>query len=197
MIGMLFRMYVCAMRIAAMPRNWLYCLAKGVRYDVTWWFCGLPLIQRRRGAAIRIGRRFKACSDPKMNSIGVFQRVMLKANSHGARISIGDDVGLSGCVISAMRSVSIGDRVLIGSGALVTDSDAHPISAEMRRRGEEGKIAPVVIEDDVFIGARAMILKGVRLGRGCVIGAGAVVTRDVPPGKIYAGNPAREIGEIK
>lgn len=197
MIRILFKMYVRAMRIAAVPRNWLYCRAKGVRYDATWQFCGLPLIQRRRGAVIRIGRRFKACSNPKMNSIGVFQRVMLKANSHESRISIGDDVGVSGCIISAMLSVSVGNRVLIGSGALITDSDAHPLSVEKRLMGEAGKAVPVVIEDDVFIGARAIILKGVRIGRGCVIGAGAVVTRDVPPGKIYAGNPAREIREIK
>ena len=53
---------------------------------------------------------------------------------------------------------------------------------------------PVFIEDDVFIGARAMVLKGVRIGKGAVVGAGAVVTKDVPPNAIVAGNPARVVG---
>ena len=195
MKAILVRLYFLSFRIVATPRNWLYCLLKGVRYDPTWWFCGLPLIQRRRKSMIEIGRRFKACSSPKWNSLGVFQKVFLMAGMPGARIVIGDDVGVSGCVISAAQLVSIGNRVLIGSGALVMDSDAHPLSAEARRTvGGVGKTMPVFIEDDVFIGARAMVLKGVRIGKGAVVGAGAVVTKDVPPNAIVAGNPARVVG---
>ena len=193
----MFKTYVVAMRVFAMPRNWTYCLLHGVKYDASWRFCGLPIIDRRRGAIIKIGRCFKACSDPKWNSLGVFQKVTIKAGMPGSKIEIGDNVGVSGCTIAASKSITVGNRVLIGSGALITDSDAHPLDWRVRQMGGCGKTDPVVIEDDVFIGARAMILKGVRLGRGCVIGAGAVVTHDVPPEKIYAGNPAREIGEIK
>lgn len=188
---MLIRLYFMLNRLVAVPRDWTFCILQGMRYDATWRFLGLPLVQRRRGASIAIGRRFTVCSNPKWNSIGVFQRVMLKANTHEALIEIGDDVGLSGCTIAASKSIKVGNRVLIGSGALITDSDAHPLDPEARQRGESGASMPIVIEDDVFIGARAIILKGVVLGKGCVVGAGAVVAKSVPAGAIVVGNPAR------
>ncbi len=91
----------------------------------------------------------------------------------------------------------IGNRVLIGSGALITDNDAHPVHVVPRRYSKE-KIGalPVVIEDDVFIGARAIILKGVHIGKGAVVGAGAVVSKDVPALSIVAGNPATIMGKV-
>lgn len=191
MRSQLVRVYLSFLRLAAIPRDWIFCTLHGLGYDSSWRFRGLPLVQRRRGASIAIGRRFEACSSPKWNSIGVFQKVMLKANTHEARIEIGDDVGLSGCAIAASKSIKIGNRVLVGSGALITDSDAHALETEARAHGEPGASAPVVIEDDVFIGARAIILKGVTLGRACVVGAGAVVTKDVPAETIVVGNPAK------
>lgn len=186
-------LYFKVLRIGTIPRNWIFCSMHGIGFDLTWMLRGLPFIQKRLGAEISIGKRFIACSSHRWNSIGVFQKVMLKANTHEARIEIGDDVGLSGCTIAASKSIKIGNRVLVGSGALITDSDAHALEAEARAHGEPGASAPVVIEDDVFIGARAIILKGVTLGRACVVGAGAVVAKDVPAGAIVAGNPARVI----
>jgi acetyltransferase-like isoleucine patch superfamily enzyme len=74
------------------------------------------------------------------------------------------------------------------------DTDFHPLDPERRRNDPlDGATRPVVIEDDVFIGMNSLILKGVRLGKGCVIGAGSVVTHDVPAGAVAAGNPARII----
>jgi len=120
---------------------------------------------------------------------------MLTATGAGSEIVIGDDVGMSGCSITAVTSVKIGNRVLIGSGVLIVDNDAHPLSPAGRRYGREGVgVAPVRIEDDVFIGARAIVLKGVTIGTGAVIGAGSVVTHDVPAYSIAAGNPAKVIG---
>jgi len=83
--------------------------------------------------------------------------------------------------------------VLIGSGCLITDSDAHPIDPDERRLGRGGLSKPIVIEDDVFIGARASILKGVSIGKGAVGGAGTVVTHDVAPRSRVAGNPMKVI----
>lgn len=104
---------------------------------------------------------------------------------------------MSGCSITALQRVVVGNRVLIGSGALIMDSDAHPLHPDDRARGESPRNCPVEIADDVFIGARATILKGVRIGTGAVIGAGAVVTGEVPAGMIAVGNPARVVGEVK
>ena len=70
----------------------------------------------------------------------------------------------------------------------------HPLNAELRRREEFGK--PVKIGSDVWVGGGAIILPGVRVGSRCVIGAGSVVTRDVPDGVFAAGNPCRVIREI-
>lgn len=197
MRGMLTWLYFRMLRVAAMPRNWLYCALSGVRYEVSWIFCGLPLIQKRRGSIIVIGHNFKACSDPKWNSIGVYQRVILKTGRPDARLVIGDNVGVSGCTIAASTSIRIGDYVQIGSGALITDSDAHPLAWKARRANHPGISQPIEIGDDVFIGARAIILKGVTIGRGAIVGAGAVVAHDVPPFAVVAGNPAKIIKSVQ
>jgi acetyltransferase-like isoleucine patch superfamily enzyme len=68
---------------------------------------------------------------------------------------------------------------------------------EERRRGDCCSAEPIVIENDVFIGARVIILKGVVVGQGSVVGAGAVVTRDVPRYSIFAGNPGRVVGQVR
>jgi acetyltransferase-like isoleucine patch superfamily enzyme len=116
--------------------------------------------------------------------------------SPNGSIIIGHGTGISGASISARSKITIGENVLIGAGACLWDHDFHPVEATTRKDFSPDEIgaAPIVIQDDVFIGARALILKGVKIGRGAVVGAGAVVTRDVEPGAIVAGNPARVVG---
>ena len=185
-------------RFCILPLYWLYGIWSGVRFKRSWVLHGLPLIKRSgTGSAIDIGEKFVACSMSITNAIGVNQRVVIRTVADGAMIVIGDNVGVSGCTISAAKSIIIGSRVLIGSGALIMDNDAHSMRADERAVGVKGAAAPVVIEDDVFIGARAIVLKGVRIGKGAVIGAGAVVTKNVPEFTIVAGNPARKIGETR
>jgi len=179
-------------------RDLFFCWIRGVKWFPDWRLRGLPLIQKKgRGSVIQIGRAFTACSDPRWNSLGVFQRVTLKTVGHGAKLIIGDHVGISGCTISAATSITIGNHVLVGSGCLITDSDAHPVNPDERRSGGGGKSKPVIIEDDVFIGARAIVLKGVTIGRGSVIGAGSVVAKSIPPYSIAVGNPAKVIGDSR
>ena len=183
------------MYVPYMPRDILFCWWKGLRWHADWRFWHLPLISIKGcGSVITIGSRFVACSDAAHNSLGVFQRVIIKTVGHGASIVIGDNVGVSGCTISAASAVTIGSHVMLGSGCLVTDSDAHPVDPEERRQGGTGVSKPIVIEDDVFIGARAIILKGVTIGRGSVVGAGAVVSRSVPAYSVVVGNPAKVVG---
>ncbi len=180
------------------PRDMIFCLCKGLRWQSGWRLYGLPLIQRKgRGSKIRIGRGFVACSDPRKNSLGVFQRVTIKTIAHGAEVFIGDDVAVSGCSIVAEGSIKIGNRVLIGSGALITDHDGHAIDPVERANGRRGVVRSVVLEDDVFVGGRAIVLKGVTIGEGSIVGAGAVVTKSVPPFTIVAGNPARPVGLVR
>jgi maltose O-acetyltransferase len=111
----------------------------------------------------------------------------------GAELTVGEQTFLNyGSSLSAHEKVSIGRNCLIGSYVNILDSDYH----DMLDRTQPGESAPVIIEDDVWIANRALILKGVRIGRGSVIGAGAVVTRDVPPGCFAAGVPARVIRRL-
>jgi acetyltransferase-like isoleucine patch superfamily enzyme len=98
-----------------------------------------------------------------------------------AKLSIGKGTYLNRNVhIVVGESVSIGRRTKIGWDVVILDTDLHGHS------GQPAVAKPVVIEDDVWIGCRALILKGVRIGRGAVIGAGAIVTKDVPPLAVVA-----------
>jgi acetyltransferase-like isoleucine patch superfamily enzyme len=103
------------------------------------------------------------------------------------------------CGFNVARSVRVGRHCYIASGVSVVDMDGHPIDAAERRSGKptppEG-VGPVVIGDDVWIGFHAVILKGVTVGDRSVVAAGAVVTRDVPPDCVVAGNPARVVKQL-
>ncbi len=178
------------------PIDYFFCKLKGLPWHPSWRFWGLPLIQMHKRGSIRIGKHFVACSNPRHNSLGVFQRVTLKTLRPEAKIIIGDYVGISGATVSSASEIKIGNHVLIGTGVIVTDSDAHPIHLVDRRGYGEAKVQKVSIEDDTFIGARALILKGVTIGRGSVVGAGSVVTRRVEPFTIVAGNPAKLVGIV-
>ncbi len=98
------------------------------------------------------------------------------------------------CCFQIAESVRIGRHCLLAGGVRIQDFDGHPVDAEQRRAGlptpQQG-IRPVVIGDDVWIGAGAIILKGVAVGARSIVGAGAVVSKDVPPDVVVAGNPAR------
>lgn len=158
---------------------------------------GSPIIQRHRRSRIELGENIALRSSPRSNPLSPPHPVVLSTREPGAVIIIGRDCGLTGATIVAAESVIIGDRVLVGSGAIITDTDFHPLTPEGRKLDmNAGKRKQVVIEDDAFIGMNAIILKGVRLGEGCVVGAGAVVSKDVPARTIVAGNPARRVGGL-
>ncbi len=108
--------------------------------------------------------------------------------------------------IWAAAGITIGDRVLISHSVNIQDNNGHPISASDRHRqtieillGSPVRLpgvamAPIVIEDDVWIGFNAIIMKGVKIGKGAIIAAGSVVWKDVPQYAIMVGSPARQIG---
>ena len=133
---------------------------------------------------IEIGERLLMYGDP----------VRCDLDAHeGGRLEIGSGVFLNyGCSISAHTAVRIGDRCLIGQYAIIMDCDHHdPDGSE-----GHGSPRPIVIEDHVWMGARVTVLKGVTIGARSVIGAGSVVTHDIPPGVLAAGLPARVIKRV-
>ena len=133
--------------------------------------------------------------------------VRLEIGEHGC-VEIGDNCYLAEFSLMCQQRINIGNRVLVAALANIADSDFHPLDPALRRQDalalapDSGmarpavKAVPVVIEDDVWIGFGATVLKGVRVGRGAVVTAGSVVTRDVPAGMVVAGNPARVLGPV-
>lgn len=117
-------------------------------------------------------------------------------------LEIKSHVSFSGYnTISVAQRVSIGNYCRIGVGTNIYDNDMHPLDVAERRLGwavDQPKIkcAPVILEDDVWVGFSAIILKGVTLQRGVVVGAGAVVTESVPPFCVVAGNPGRVVKRL-
>ncbi|HEU4641931.1 MAG TPA: sugar O-acetyltransferase [Gemmatimonadaceae bacterium] len=113
---------------------------------------------------------------------------------YGTNIELGERVFFNfNCVVLDVCPVRIGDYSLFGPGVQIL-TPLHPMNAELRRRREYGE--PIEIGSDVWVGGGALILAGVRIGSRAVIGAGSVVTRDVPEGVFAAGNPCRVIREI-
>jgi NDP-sugar pyrophosphorylase family protein len=119
-------------------------------------------------------------------------------------LEVGDGSTLVGAVFMCAERIRLGRRVIVSYNVTIADSDFHPRSPATRKQdaianapqGDPSQrpalvTQPVVIEDDVWIGIGAIILKGVRVGRSARIGAGAVVTSDVAAGVIMVGNPAR------
>ena len=110
------------------------------------------------------------------------------------RISIGDYCLICpGVRISAGSEITIGNSCMMAQGAFITDSDWHDIYDRGRSVGQS---APVRIEDNAWIGDSAIVCKGVRIGKNSIVGAGAVVAKDVPDNVIVAGNPASVVKEI-
>lgn len=113
---------------------------------------------------------------------------------YGSNIELGERVFFNfNCVVLDVCPVRIGDFTLFGPAVQIL-TPMHPFNASLRRKQEYGK--PVEIGSDVWVGGGALILPGVRVGSRTIIGAGSVVTRDIPDGVLAAGNPCRVIREI-
>jgi maltose O-acetyltransferase len=113
---------------------------------------------------------------------------------YGSNIELGERVFFNfNCIVLDVCRVSIGDYTLFGPAVQIL-TPMHPLNAELRRKQEYGKA--IEIGSDVWVGGGALILPGVRIGSRSVVGAGSVVTRDIPEGVFAAGNPCRVIREI-
>lgn len=122
--------------------------------------------------------------------------ILLQPREPGAEIILGEKCAvMNGCELIARTSIQIGKKTLIGPHTWIVDSDFHGIHPEIRHT--PGKTSPVVIEENVWIGAKVIIIKGVNIGKNAIVAAGCVVTKDVPAGAIVAGNPMRIIGTVE
>lgn len=153
------------------------------------------------------------CQSRNKNDIQIGNRCEIKGtlcSFQGGNIIIGDNcfMGFSS-YIGAMDSVSIGNDVIIASNVRIFDNNNHPTDPDMRREMSHNNFygdlwtwkyaehKPVVIEDNVWLGEYSAILKGVTIGHGSIVASHSVVTKDVPPLSIVAGNPAKIVKKLE
>lgn len=159
-------------------------------------------LSRITGSEIVLARGTTLNASAKRNTLESRGPNILKTIRKGALIEVGEDSGMTSTTISSAVSVKVGRRVLLGAGVMITDNDHHvvePKRGEQRRYLGLAASSPdhrVIIGDDVFVGARTIILKGVAIGEGSVIGAGSVVTKDIPAFVLAGGNPCRVIRKL-
>lgn len=153
-------------------------------------FFGKAIFRTEPNSIVVIGNNCRFNSSHRSNLIGVYSPCMISTIARGAEIYIGDNCGFSGTVIGAALSIKLGHNVRCGANTMITDSDWHTDDPRT------GKNDPVVIEDNVWLGYGVKVLKGVHIGKNSVIGAGSIVTKDIPANVVAAGNPCRVIKEL-
>jgi acetyltransferase-like isoleucine patch superfamily enzyme len=175
----------------------LVFLVQNIPWNTGWTIYGMPIIQKHRGSQMCFGHGLSLRSTVTSNPLGPNHPVILCTWKPDSVLEVGKNFAMTGGSICAAEKVVIGNNVVVGANCTIVDTDFHPLDPEYRsQHPQESTTAPIIIEDDVFIGMNCLVLKGVTIGHGSVIGAGSVVTKDIPPGVIVGGNPARIIREI-
>ena len=163
-------------------------------------------IIKHNKANITIGDNFTFTSGESYNPLSRNIKGCIYATKK-AEIIIGNNVGISSACIWAKESIHIGDNVLIGGDSILLDTDAHNLDYKIRQLKEidnDGYTIdnitacskPIIIQDNVLIGTRCIILKGVTIGARSIIGSGSIVTKSIPSDCIAAGNPCKIIKKI-
>lgn len=197
MLRSVFSLFALIQKRIDKIRNLLKLKAENIQYAEKPIINGKIIIKNK--GSIRLGKKNLFNCAPTSNLVGLPHPVILYTQNKNAEIIIGDNVGISGTSIVAKTKIKIGNNVSVGGGCGIWDTDFHPLSIEARKEHStrDAVSKPITIEDDVFIGARAIILKGVTIGRGAIVGAGAVINRDVPAGAMAFGNPMIIKNKIK
>lgn len=172
----------------------------GVKYGHNMRIYNHFYLNKYEGASISIGDNFIFTNGEAFNPLCRNLRGCIFADK-GASIKIGHNTGISSACIWAANSVTIGNNVKIGGDCIILDTDAHSLDYLMRRNQKkdhsETKSSPIIIEDDVLVGTRCIILKGVTIGARSIIGSGSIVTKSIPSDCIAAGNPCHIIKKNK
>lgn len=149
-------------------------------------FFGVPHFRRFPFSSIQIGENCTFRSDHTSNLIGVNHKCILSTHFEKSKITIGNNCGFSGVTIGAAQEIKIGNNVLVGANAVITDFDWHlDVSNTLPD--------PVFIHDNVWVGLNTVILKGVEIGENTIIGANSLVVSKIPANVIAGGVPCKVI----
>lgn len=177
----------------------------GVRYGKKCNILGKIYISGK--GKVEIGDNFTFVSSGYVNPLCRNTKGAIYTSTESSIIRIGDNCGISSSCIWAHDSITIGNNVNIGADTYIMDNDAHPHDYLKRRMDYMNNVgwdaytkeipsAPIVIEDDVWIGTRCNVLKGVHIGARSIIAAGSVVSKDVPSNVVAGGIPCKVIRPI-
>lgn len=180
-----------------MNANWFKLILRfnHIKYGKNLLLNGIPIIYGKSGEKLSIGNNVTINSSFLSNLVGLYQRTIIVSRTSEAEIVIGNNVGISGATIYARKSIKIGDNTLIGGNTKIIDNDFHPVDPAVRlvTPHDSMGVRSIEIGENVFIGCNCLILKGTKIGENSVIGAGSVVSGEIPKNCIAAGNPAKVI----
>lgn len=206
-------MYVKALRFCSkicsslyIGWNKIYFFLNNIKYGKNFRVFNHLYLKIHVGALVQIGNNCTIMSGAGLNPLSRNIKTCIYVGKK-ATLKLGNDVGISSSTLWVKESVSIGNSVAIGVDCIIMDTDAHNLdwkircSEETNEYGESVDMvtaasAPIVIEDNVLVGARCIILKGVTIGARSIIGSGSIVTKDIPSDCIAAGNPCKVIKSI-
>ncbi len=160
---------------------------------------GLPIINRHTNSRILIGNGVTLVSTSKGNLAGVNHPVILATLKENAIIELAGENGISGSSIVAKSRILIGKGTGLGINSSIYDTDFHPVSPLLREQDWSigDKTAEVIIGENVWLAANSIVLKGVKIGKGSVVGANSLVNKSIPENCLYAGNPASFVKKIE
>jgi acetyltransferase-like isoleucine patch superfamily enzyme len=156
---------------------------------------GVPLLDIHPKGKCQFNSSLILINNARFATLGKNNRCKIVV-SEGARLIVGEKVGMSNTTIVATSSIIIGNNIVIGGGTVIVDSDFHslnPYHWHTKYDVLNMRKSPVIIKDNVFIGMNCIILKGVTIGFNVIIGAGSVVSQNIPDNEIWGGNPAKFI----
>lgn len=156
---------------------------------------GKVIIKNNNGV-VKIGKNSIIHSGVKANVLGVSSGFEIYPN---ARLLIGDGVCMSNTRIRCQDEIRVDDNVMIGGGVTIMDSNCHSLDYNERMFSLDGGTiisAPIHIKKGAFIGAGTFILKGVTIGEKAIVAAGSVISKDIPDGEIWGGNPAAFLRKV-
>lgn len=158
---------------------------------------GIPIFAFNKKAKVKIGNNVTFISLTKFNLVGILKCCTVAVREN-AELIIGDGSGFSGVSIYSANKIIIGKNLTCGGNVFMWDTDFHPIDPYKRREKKDANIKtnPIIIGDDVFIGANSIIQKGVKIGDRAIIAAGSVVSKSIPQDEIWGGNPAKFIRNV-
>lgn len=206
-------MYVKALRFCSkicsslyIGWNKIYFFLNNIKYGKNFRVFNHLYLKIHVGALVQIGNNCTIMSGAGLNPLSRNIKTCIYVGKK-ATLKLGNDVGISSSTLWVKESVSIGNSVAIGADCIIMDTDAHNLdwkircSEETNEYGESVDMvtaasAPIVIEDNVLVGARCIILKEVTIGARSIIGSGSIVTKDIPSDCIAAGNPCKVIKSI-